>query len=140
MRSSIDGPAIYNHQFMVRDGVEFDQAHPRHHFAKMPQVSAGGSAIQAIDWSSGGMPTQVHSAIIQAGGGRSHASPVALAQAVQPVPLNVMRAEYARAPNYAPTVVKSNAPAPMRVQMDRKLGGDRGRRCLSAPLRHTIIE
>jgi hypothetical protein len=104
----------------VREGVEFDQSHPRHQFAKKPQVTPSGSVIQAIDWSSGGMPTQVQSAIIQAGGGRAHASPVVQLQPAQPVPLTVMRTQVTAAPNYTPTVVKTNAPALKIIQQPRK--------------------
>jgi len=106
----------------VREGVEFGQAHPRHHFATKPNITPTGSVVQAIDWSSGGMPTQVQSAIIQAGGGRAHGSPVALAQPALPVPLNVMRAQVAAAPNHAPTVMKSNVPPPRKVVNSRKPG------------------
>jgi len=56
--------------------------------------------------------------VLQAGSGWARGLPVACAQ--QPVPLPVMRAEVVRATNYAPTVHKSHAPMPARLQMPRK--------------------
>merc|ERR1711865_1017737 len=102
-----------------REGVQFDQSHPRHQFARVPTVTQSSGVVQAIDWSSGGMPTQVQSAIISAGGGSAHMSPVATIAQAQPVPLNVMRAQYSQ-PNYAPTRVVNHAPAPVRLQQPRR--------------------
>merc|ERR1712238_488272 len=102
-----------------REGVQFDQSHPRHQFARVPTVMQNTGVVQAIDWSSGGMPTQVQSAIISSGGGRAHLSPVATVAQAQAVPMNVMKAQYAQ-PNYAPTRVVSHAPPPVRLQQPRR--------------------
>merc|ERR1712232_484224 len=93
----------------VREGVVFNQEHPRNQFAKKPHVTQSGPVVQAIDWSSTGMPTQVQSAIIQGGGGNAHLSPVAYTQAAQPVPLRVMRAQTQAVPNYSPKIVQNYA-------------------------------
>jgi hypothetical protein len=103
-----------------REGVTFDQGHPRNQFARLPVHTPSTGVVQAIDWSTGGMPSQVQTAIIQAGGGRAHLSPVAMAAPVQPVPMTVMRTQVAQAPVFTPTVVKSHKPVTKIIQQPRR--------------------
>merc|ERR1711976_126965 len=94
---------------LVRDGVDFNQSHPRNQFAVKPQVHSYGQAVQAIDWNATGMPQQVQSVVL-AGGGKAHLSPVAAAQPVQQIPLSVMKSQVYAKPNYTPTHQVSHKP------------------------------
>lgn len=99
-------PALAGHE--PRQGVAFDQSHPRNQFATKPHIAPTTTVVTsapAIDWSSPGM-AQVNTALVAAGS-PTHVSPVNPPRPVQQIPLSVMQAQVRNQVNYAPTVSKS---------------------------------
>lgn len=104
---------------VVREGVDFNQSHPRNQFAVKPQLHNYGQVVQAVDWNTTGMPQQVQSVVL-AGGGKAHLSPVAAAQPAQQIPLSVLKSQVYAQPQYAPSQQVAYKPHTKFIHQPRK--------------------